>query len=96
MVYNYDDKVFTRPVAQAEAHRSFIFADHLLDEINLLREGKVVVNTLPSEHLCIERHADVLLQNTSRPIIFVGHSLGGFVIKAVSDNTLPKWHTTES
>ena len=45
---------------------------------------ETIRNMLPSGD-----HADICAQTTRRPIIFIGHSLGGLIIKTVRRNHLP-------
>ena len=81
MTFGYDARAFIKPFAKATRGRTFTFAEALLNDLADNRIGVVFEHCFPlvSKLVLIDPYE----QAAHRPIIFVGHSLGGIVIKAV-------------
>lgn len=78
MTFGYDANMFTRAATQ----RTFAFAEVLLAQLNEKRGKAAVRENVPQKSV-----SSLLLINAStqkrRPLMLIGHSLGGIVIKKV-------------
>jgi predicted alpha/beta hydrolase family esterase len=81
MTFGYDSNAFTRPFSKASTGRTFTFAEALLNDLSDNREQNDVWVIAFLEYCTL--NADLNFEALERPLIFIGHSLGGIVIKAV-------------
>jgi hypothetical protein len=81
MTFGYDSNAFTRPFSKNNTGRTFTFAEALLNDLSDVREEDNVRMIVFPEYSAL--NADLKIEAFERPLIFIGHSLGGIVIKAV-------------